>query len=187
MLRVYPLVATAALLSACSGSGGDGDHDPVVGRGSEAICQVIGDGSPVTSTAVQPSNFEDDVLVFDGHLDSWATLSPATSASGTISAGGVPRSAGDRPGVAFTTPSNGVVSVTISTYMGDTPRETMQVGTQAYGNAGSQNCNGDCLNNSQSGMSFFGMATLMDFDRIEAAIQVSGLDEPLQLRELCVR
>ena len=176
--RISILVVLAALLSACSGGGGGGDGGS---PRSQAICQAIGDGSYVSAAGI-----DDPVLGFDGHLDSWATLAPAASASGTLLGGNAPRPAGDVAGVAFTTPSDGSVHITINTYLGNVPRESWDVGTGVYGAGRSQVCNGGDCRDHESGLSFYGHPTLMDFDRIEAVISISGLNAPLQIRELCV-
>jgi hypothetical protein len=46
-------------------------------------------------------------------------------------------------------------------------------------------CPGYCAQ--QNGLVFLGVATVLDFDAIEAQISMSGLSQPLQVRELCVK
>jgi hypothetical protein len=187
MFRISVLLVLAALSSACSGGGGGGDGGGL-GQSAQAICQVIGNGSPVTSSAVQPSSFDDSVLAFDGHLDSWATLGPAASAGGTISGGDFERPGIDVAGIAYTSPHSGTVAVTITTYLDGVVQDSGDAGTISYTNTGdSMVCPSTQCIVRQNGLSFGGIDTTGPYDRIEAAITITNLDAPLQIRELCVR
>jgi hypothetical protein len=169
------LCCAVALAGCKSGVGGsDGD-------GAEPICQVVGSGN-----AISGSTYANPVKAFDGSLESFATLSPAASASGTISGGGISRMAGEVAGVAITRPLSGSISVTITTYKGGIPADTGQAAAVNYTPAGQQSTcpSMNCLE--RSGVAFFGIDTLQDFDEIEAAISISNFSAPLELRELCV-
>jgi hypothetical protein len=165
----------AFVLSGCSGGGGDGGVQFV------PICEVIGNGSNVSAAGI-----DEPVLGFDGHLDSYATLGPADSATGTLSGGGVPRPAGEFAGVAFTTPTAGVVSVTITLYAGNVPIKSREAATLDYSSTNSV-CPEYCTHSDRTGHSFVGIPATGQYDRIEAVLSISDLDQPLQIRELCVR
>lgn len=176
-MRGLLMLAMAVLVSACSsGGGGDEGQGPAPG-----ICGIVGSGSFVDGTT-----YTDPVKAFDGSLGTFATLGPAASASGTISGGGISGKAGELAGVAFTQPNSGSVSVTITTYKGGVPMDSNQAGAYNFTPAGRQAAcpPSHCLE--QNGVEWWGIDTLSDFDRIEAAISIANLDAPLQVRELCV-
>ena len=175
-LRLGAAAMTAALaLTACSGGAGD------EGPSFQPICEVIGTGSNVSAAGV-----DDPVLGFDGHLDSYASLGPADSASGTLSGGGVPRPSNEFAGVAFTTPTAGTVSITITLYQGNVPVKSREAATLDYSSTNSV-CPEYCTHSDRTGHSFVGIPATANYDRIEAVITASDLDQPLQIRELCVR
>lgn len=178
-------VAAAGMLAACALAGCRGGNDGDDGAASR-ICQVVGNGSYVTTSSGPGGEFANPTLAFDGHLESYAELGPSQSAAGTISGGGLSRMAGEYAGIAFTRPASGAVTVNISTYHNGVLQESRQAGSANYPPTGQQStCPGYCVE--QNGQVFFGVATLLDFDTIEAQISMSALPEPLQLRELCVR
>lgn len=186
MYRAFVVYATLAL-SACLDvdvSNGSGGGSRAGDGGGSPICQVVGDGNNYSGTT-----YDNPGLAFDGSLATFATLSPASSAGGTISGGGIDRMAGEVPGVAFTRPGGGTVSVSITTYKDNVPGNTSEAGTWTFTSTGEvQSCPGGAANCfERDGLVFFGIETLTDFDRIEASITIANLPAPLELRELCVR
>lgn len=174
------MACLAFALGACSSGGGSGEGGSGA-RLDNPICQADGTGNYVSDTT-----FENGTLAFDGNLATFATLSPATSAAGTIAGGGVNWLAGEVAGVAFTRPTSGTISVSIATYAGDVPRDSGQAGTMNFTATGSQvTCAGmNCLE--RDDMVFMGIDTLSNYDRIEASVSIANFSAPLELRELCV-
>jgi hypothetical protein len=172
-------VVAACALTGCSEITGDDEND------RPPICRVVGNGVAVTTSSNPSGEFANPTLAFDGHLESYAELSPAQSATGTISGGGLARPGGEYAGIAFTRPASGAITVNITTYKDGVPRETRQAGSTNYTPTGSQStCPGWCLE--RDGLVFMGVDTLLEFDTIEAQINMSALPQPLQIRELCV-
>lgn len=184
MFRVL-VVCTTLALGACldvevgNGSGGDGAGRSD-GGGGAAICQVVG------SRSYNNLGFTDPAKALDADLATFATLSPGSSASGTLTATQVDRMAGEVAGVAITRPDAGTVSVSITTYKDNVPIDSGQAGTTTFTETGGiQTCPGQhCFE--RNGQAYFGIPTTGDFDQIEASINITNLASPLQLRELCV-
>lgn len=153
--------------------------------GGNAICQVVGNGSVVSASSNPSGTFDNPTLAFDGHLESYAELSPAASANGTISGGGLSRPAGEFAGIAFARPGSGAITVQITTYSNGAPVSSGQAGSTNYTPTGSQStCPGYCLE--RNGQVFYGIQTQLGYDAIEAAISISGFAQPLRILELCV-
>ena len=184
MVRVLIAGATLAL-SGCldvdvsNGGGGHGSGRSGSG-GGEPICQVVG------SPSYNNLGFADPARALDADLATFATLSPGSSASGTLTATHIDRMAGEVAGVAITRPFAGTVSVSITTYKNNVPVDSGQAGTTTFTNSGGiQTCPGQhCFE--RDGMAFFGIPTTGDFDQLEASISITNLPSPLELRELCV-
>jgi hypothetical protein len=176
------LLCTAAAVLACGCSGGGGDGDASGGSdGVSAICQVVGTGN-VSSTGTATNITQ----AFDADLLSFALVAPGSSAAATFTGRGIDRMAGEVPGVAFTRPTGGSVSVTITTYKDGAPADSRQAATATFTMSGQvQTCSGmNC--DIRNGVVFWGIDTTNDFDEIEAAISITNLPAPLELRELCV-